>query len=109
LANKAVLFGKYQSKGIKSEHDPSYYFKNNIWITTSGNFSPLAYDSAISRFGSDRILFGSVFPYETMEESITFLDERPMTVEGRDRLFHKKCGRFFRLHRGMGTAIACST
>lgn len=99
----AVLIDRMDARGrmmpkastIRSEHDPGYYFSHNIWVTTSGNFSPLAYDSAKSRFGIEHMMFGSDFPYETMEESMAFLDQRPMTVEERERLFHRNAEEFF--------------
>ena len=82
---------------VKSAYDPSYYFKKNIWVTTSGNFSPAAFDCAREVFGIDHILFGSDFPYETMEESMTFLDNRPLTVREREQLFHENAEKFFNL------------
>lgn len=82
---------------VKSRHQPSYYFKNNIWVTTSGNFAPIAFEAAKRTFGMEHILFGSDYPYETMEESMTFLDRQPMTVEERNMLFYKNAEQFFNI------------
>jgi len=99
----AVLLDRMDARGnlppkspaIKSEHSPSYYFKNNIWVTTSGNFSADAFNAAKNRFGIDHMLFGSDFPYEITEETMTFLDNRPLTVEERECLFYKNAEKFF--------------
>lgn len=99
----AVLLDRMDARGsmvpnaptVKSRHRPSYYFKNNIWVTTSGNFAPIAFEAAKQTFGIDHILFGSDYPYETLKESMDFLDCRPMTVEERERLFYRNAEQVF--------------
>lgn len=47
--------------------DLLYYFKNNIYITTSGNFSTPTLEYLVKYVGHDRLLFSVDYPYETIE------------------------------------------
>jgi len=75
-----------QSKHTKP---PSYYFKNNILITTSGNASEAAFGCAQKALGNDRILFGSDYPYEVVEDSVEFLDNLSISEEEKEQVYWK--------------------
>ena len=59
----------------------TYYFAHNIWVTNSGNFSVPAYICARDVLGADRILFGSDYPYEFLEEAVPFTNSLPVSKE----------------------------
>ncbi len=71
-----------------NEHSFDYYFKHNIYVTTSGNFSRAAFFCAKERLGIDHILFGTDFPLESYEESISFLDSVGMTKKEQEMLYY---------------------
>ena len=48
------------------EKDIYYYFKNNIWVTTSGHFSTEVLEFVNNYLGPSRILFSVDYPYETI-------------------------------------------
>ncbi|KAJ6007279.1 amidohydrolase 2 [Penicillium herquei] len=50
------------------------YFKNNIWITTSGHFSTATLKYVVSEIGADRLLFSVDYPYETIEDACGWWD-----------------------------------
>ncbi|CDS05966.1 hypothetical protein LRAMOSA08494 [Lichtheimia ramosa] len=52
------------------------YFQDNIWITTSGDFSNATLNYCISQVGADRILFSIDYPYETFEDACDWFDNR---------------------------------
>jgi hypothetical protein len=78
-----------------NQHDMDYYFKNNIYVTTSGNFSSAAFNCARERLGIDHMLFGTDYPIETYEETLNFLDTIPMTQIERRKLFYQNSERLF--------------
>lgn len=73
---------------IKCRHDVSYYFKNNIWVTTSGNMSPEAFACAKKVLGMDHILFGSDYPYENVHDMMEFLKGIPLNVRENEQLYY---------------------
>lgn len=74
---------------IKSQHTVEYYFKNNIYVTTSGNMSMNSFNAAVNKMGIDRVLFASDYPYEGVEEMMEFIRNIPLTEESRYKLY---CG-----------------
>ncbi|KAH8427393.1 amidohydrolase family protein [Aspergillus melleus] len=57
-----------------SKRDIYYYFKNNIWVTTSGHFSTPTLKYVCDYLGPERILFSVDYPYETIENGCGWWD-----------------------------------
>jgi predicted TIM-barrel fold metal-dependent hydrolase len=68
---------------------PGYYFRNNIWVTTSGQYSLEAFRCTQDVLGIDHILFGSDFPYERLEEVGEFARQLCLSEIDRERLFYR--------------------
>ncbi|WOO85295.1 Salicylate decarboxylase [Vanrija pseudolonga] len=51
-----------------------YYFQNNIWLTTSGNFSTATLGFCAQHVGAERILFSVDSPYEKIDEGCDWYD-----------------------------------
>lgn len=64
-----------------NEHGIQYYFEHNIWMTNSGNLSEPAFRCAKEVVGLDRILFGSDYPYECLEQAVRFTDNLQLSHE----------------------------
>ncbi|MBR1854327.1 MAG: amidohydrolase family protein [Lachnospiraceae bacterium] len=73
---------------LKNTHDFSYYFKNNIWVTTSGNMQTSAFELTKDMLGIDRILLATDYPYESLQEEMDFLNGLDLTDEEREKLYH---------------------
>lgn len=58
----------------KNRKKPSDYLKNNVWVTTSGNYYKPAFDCTREAFGLGRILLGTDFPYEESRECVDFIE-----------------------------------
>jgi predicted TIM-barrel fold metal-dependent hydrolase len=71
----------------KIEKKPSEYFQNNVFITTSGNYYQPAFMCAYETMGKDRILLGTDYPYEDIEECMEFLERLPIQKEDKDRIY----------------------
>ena len=68
----------------------SDYWRTNVFETTSGNFAPDLLEFHAKTIGLDRILFSIDYPYLSIEEGVTFLNNLPLSNEqkrqlGRDR------------------------
>jgi predicted TIM-barrel fold metal-dependent hydrolase len=68
---------------------PGYYFKNNIYITTSGMYSHAAFNCAKEVMGIDRILLGTDYPYEMMEDCNQFLKEVALSETDKEKLCYR--------------------
>lgn len=74
---------------LLNQHDISYYFKHNIWVTTSGNMSAEAFKLTKEVMGIERIMVGTDHPYENMAEEMAFLDSLDLTRAEREALYYK--------------------
>ena len=54
---------------------PGYYFRHNIYVTTSGQYSHEAFRCCRDVLGIDRIMLATDYPYEMMEDVNEFLRE----------------------------------
>ena len=61
-------------QNVKLNKTPTAYFRENVWITTSGNFSVPALKCAIDVLGAERILFAVDYPFEECYEASEFIE-----------------------------------
>lgn len=94
---------------LKNQQKPSYYFKHNIMVTTSGNMSPEAFRCTRDVLGIDNILFGSDYPFEAAEDMVTFVEGLPLSVADRAKLYYKNAERLGIYLPGTCTATASAT
>jgi len=73
----------------KNEHGFKHYFRNNIWVATSGNMSKAAFDCTVSMLGIDRVVFGSDYPYEQLDEMVSFVADLPIEEADREKVCFK--------------------
>lgn len=71
---------------------PSEYLKNNVFVTTSGNYFQPAFMCTYEALGIDRILLGTDYPYEDPEECIQFLEGLPLSQEDKDKIYRINAG-----------------
>ena len=67
---------------------PSDYFKNNVFVTTSGNYYEPAFMCTYQALGIDRILLGTDYPYEDPDECIRFLEGLSIPKEEKDKIYY---------------------
>lgn len=71
------------------ERKPSDYLRENVFVTTSGNYFPAAFMCAYESMGIDRILLATDYPYEDSSECMHFLEELPVTPTDREKIYSK--------------------
>ncbi|ROV96973.1 hypothetical protein VSDG_04163 [Cytospora chrysosperma] len=57
------------------------YFKQNIWVTTSGHFSTHTLKYVVDEIGADRVLFSVDYPYETIENCCSWWDGKEEEIK----------------------------
>ena len=73
---------------------PSEYFKDNIFVATSGNYYEPAFMCTREAMGIDKILLGTDYPYEDPEECVDFIDRLPISQEDREKIYSENARRF---------------
>ncbi len=75
---------KKSPRGIPAKKTISEYMRENVYLTTSGNFNDPTFHCAIEEVGLERVMFSVDYPFETTEDAATWFDNTEM--EEADRL-----------------------
>jgi len=82
---------------VHLKHKVSHYFRNNIWITTSG----VAWEPAIKFcqqvLGPERVLYAMDYPYQVSAEEVAAYDRMDMPPEHKKMLMQTNAEGVFRL------------
>lgn len=70
---------KNQPLGYPAKLPVRSYFKRNVHVATSGEFSDLALRHVIGEIGADRVLFAIDTPYENIEAGASWFDATPIS------------------------------
>ena len=76
---------------------PSEYFRENFLITTSGVMSASVLTLCLAELGAERILFAADYPYESVEDSVRFMDEVAIDAATRQAIYAGNAQRLFGL------------
>jgi predicted TIM-barrel fold metal-dependent hydrolase len=77
----------------KLERKPSVVLKENVYVTTSGNYYEPAFMCTFEAMGIDRILLGTDYPYEDPAECLLFLEGLPIRRGHKEKIFHLNASR----------------
>ena len=81
----------------KLDHPVADYLEENVYYTFSGfNFTP-AFLNLYLQVGADRIMFSADYPYSSMAEARTFLDQLPVSTADKNKIAHGNAERLLRL------------
>lgn len=70
------------------QKSPLEYFRQNIWVASSGNFSPEAFACTRDVLGVERIVFASDFPYEEIGKTVDFVRSCSRSESEMEQYFH---------------------
>ena len=73
------------------------YFRDNFYLTTSGNFRTQTLIDAILEVGSDRILFSTDWPFENVDHAAIWFDACPISEVDRAKIGRTNAERLFKL------------
>lgn len=66
---------------------PSQYLRDNMTVTTSGNYLPAAFKCTREALGMDKIMLGTDHPYEDMTECVEFLESLALSADEKTMLY----------------------
>ncbi len=96
MHNRMVSANRYA--GVKKlQRKPSEYFKENIYITTSGMAwePPILYAQSV--LGVDRVMYAMDYPYQFVPEEVVVTDNLPISGVDKKKLYQTNAERVFRL------------
>ena len=76
---------------------PSEYFRENIWVTTSGMQWAPAILFCQQVLGVDRVMYAMDYPYQFVPDEVKVTDELPISAAERDKLYRQNVERVFKL------------
>ncbi|MDH5685708.1 MAG: amidohydrolase family protein [Hadesarchaea archaeon] len=76
---------------------PSDYFKNNVFVNTSGNFHQPAVMCTYQALGGDKMLFGTDYPYEEMTKAVQCIETSSIPEKDKDKIFYLNAQKLFRI------------
>ena len=68
---------------------PADYLRDNMWVSTSGNYIPAAFKCTREALGMDRILLGTDHPYDSMKDCLAFLESLELSADEKSLLYGK--------------------
>jgi predicted TIM-barrel fold metal-dependent hydrolase len=71
--------------------------RSNVWVTTSGNFSPPALRCTVDVLGIDRVMFSVDWPYESNKIGVAFLNKLALPPADLEKLAHGNAERLLKL------------
>jgi len=82
---------------VKLRHKISYYFKHNIWITTSGQGWEPSIKFCMDVLGPDRVIYAMDYPYQQSADEVAAYDGFDISAEHKRMLMQTNAERVFRL------------
>ena len=82
-------------RGLKRR--PIEYLKENLLVTTSGNWFEPAFQCTLAALGADRILFAVDWPYEANKTGVHFLKRISLSDSNREKIAHGNAERLLKL------------
>jgi predicted TIM-barrel fold metal-dependent hydrolase len=77
------------------ERRPSEVLRENVYVTTSGNFLDSALVSVLMELGPERVLFGSDYPWESLAKAVEFVERAPISDADRSKLYSENALQLF--------------
>jgi len=82
---------------VKLKHPVSHYFRNNIWITTSGVAWEPAIRFCMDVLGPERVLYAMDYPYQQSSDEVAAYDRMHLSPEHKRMLMQENAQKVFRL------------
>jgi 2,3-dihydroxybenzoate decarboxylase len=83
--------------GYPAKKKISEYFQSNVYVTTAGNFRTQSLIDTMLEIGSDRVLFSTDYPFETVAEAATWFDNASISETDRIKIGRTNAAKLFKL------------
>ena len=82
-------------RGYPAKRGMGDYFRENFFITTSGNCHDQTLIQAVLELGADRILFSTDYPFEEVDEAANWFDRVPIAENDKIKIGRTNAARLF--------------
>lgn len=82
---------------VKLKHPVSYYFRNNIWVTTSGVGWEPGIKFCMDVLGPERVLYAMDYPYQQSSDEVAAYDRLTISDEHKKMLMEGNARKVFNL------------
>ncbi len=86
-----------KTDGNQAQRKIGDYFRENFYVTTSGNFSTQALIHAILQIGADRVMFSVDWPFEEIEHAAVWFDAADISENDRLKIGRTNAALLFKL------------
>lgn len=83
--------------GVPAERPFIDYLRSNLYVTTSGNFQTIAMRNVMEELGTERVLFSTDHPFESMKEAADWSDACEIGENDREAIAYGDASRLFNL------------
>lgn len=84
-------------RGMPCEKEIGHYLRNNVHITTSGNFRTPSLMSTMLEVSTDRIMYSVDYPFEKHEDAARWFDSCEISENDRQKIGRDNARRLFNL------------
>ncbi|MDB9823368.1 amidohydrolase family protein [Deltaproteobacteria bacterium] len=91
------LWRRSRSQSVDGKRSFRQKFIEHFSVTTSDQCWPELLQFLIAVMGSDRILFGTDYPYESSRQHVDFIDSAPINRKDRANICYRNAERVFKL------------
>ncbi len=85
-------------RGLPAKRPLTEYMQKNFWYTISGQYHTNSLQNAMMEFGSDRIMFATDFPFETIQDAAEWFDQCPICENDREKIARQNAIDLFKLN-----------
>lgn len=71
------------------------YFRNNFYVTTSGNFHTPTLHNAMAELGADRVLFSADWPFENVDHASNWFDSAEISEADKQKIGRDNAAKLF--------------
>jgi predicted TIM-barrel fold metal-dependent hydrolase len=89
------VFGRFAAHNLSASIGET--IRSRIWVTTSGFFTDIAFQAALSAFGVDRLLFSVDYPFSSNRKGTDFLRGLPLPDDKKMKIAHENADSLLKL------------
>lgn len=86
-----------QKRPFPAQRTLGEYFRENFYLTTSGNFHTPTLNAAIAEIGAGHILFSTDWPFENIDHAADWFDAASISEPDRQRIGRNNAAELFKL------------
>ena len=88
---------KVDPQGLPAKKSIRHYMRNNVYVTTSGQFYDPPLHLTMKEIGVDRVLFSVDYPFESMKDGSEWFDNADISDEDRLKIGRENTIKLFKL------------